>query len=218
LLKTALIVIVVAIAAVLGYAATRPDSFRIQRSALIKAPPERVYGHIADLKAWTAWSPWERKDPAMKRTYHNSASGSPSGKGAAYGWEGNNDVGQGRMEITEAVPPAKIVMDLHFMKPFEARNTTEFTLQPQGGGENAATIVTWAMHGPSPYLSKLMGLFFDMEKMVGPDFEAGLANLKALAEKPASEGPKPEAANPEAAPVKPDAGAPGTAPDTSAAS
>jgi len=173
-LKIVLLVVAVVIAAVLIYAATRPDSFRIERSASIQAPPEKIFPHVNDYRAWTAWSPWERIDPALKRSY----SGPPSGKGAAYAWEGNKNVGSGSMEITESVAPSKIAMRLDFLKPFEAHNTTEFTFVPQGG----ATTVHWAMHGPSPFVSKLMGIFFNMDRMVGGQFEQGLANLKAIAE------------------------------------
>lgn len=166
---------VVLVAAVLLFAATRPDSFRVQRSTSIKASPEKVFPLIADFHAWGAWSPWEKLDPAMKRTH----SGAPSGKGAAYAWDGNNDVGAGRMEIAEVVPPSRITIKLDFSRPMEGHNTAEFTLVPKGD----ASEVTWAMFGPSPYLLKLIGLFLDMDKMIGKDFEAGLANLKALAEK-----------------------------------
>ncbi|MBK8336403.1 MAG: SRPBCC family protein [Sterolibacteriaceae bacterium] len=166
---------VVLVAAVLLFAATRPDSIRVQRSTSIKAAPEKIFPLIADFHAWSAWSPWEKLDPAMKRTH----SGAPSGKGAAYAWDGNNDVGAGRMEIAEVVPPSRITIKLDFSRPMEGHNTAEFTLVPKGD----ASEVTWTMVGPSPYLSKLIGLFLDMDKMIGKDFEAGLANLKALAEK-----------------------------------
>jgi uncharacterized protein YndB with AHSA1/START domain len=170
----ALIVIAVLLAALLIYAATRPDSFRVERSIGIQATPEKVFALINDLRAWSRWSPWERKDPGMQRSF----SGPDSGQGAAYGWEGNKNVGTGRMEIVEVSPPNRIVIKLDFMKPFEAHNTVEFSVQPQG----AATQVTWAMFGPMPYLSKLMTTFFSMDKMCGKDFEAGLAQLKTAAE------------------------------------
>ncbi len=167
------LIIAAAIAGLLIYAATRPDSFRLERSISIKAPAEKVHALIDDFHNWPSWSPWENKDPAMKRTY----SGTPKGKGTVYDWDGNKNVGLGRMEITDSAP-AKIVIRLDFLKPFEAHNTAEFTLAQQG----ESTQVTWAMYGPSPFMSKLMGLFFNMEKMVGPDFEAGLVNLKSAAE------------------------------------
>jgi hypothetical protein len=168
-------VLVAAIVVVLIVAATRPDTFRVERSARIKAAPEKIFPLIDDFHRWVSWSPWEKKDPAMKRTY----SGAASGKGAVYEWDGNKDVGQGRMEIIESSAPAKVVVKLDFIKPFEGHNIAEFTLLREGN----ATEVTWAMHGPLPLVAKVMHLFFDMDKMVGSDFAAGLANLKAVAEK-----------------------------------
>jgi uncharacterized protein YndB with AHSA1/START domain len=175
MIKTITLVVVLLIAALLIYAATRPDSFRIQRSTTIKAPPEKIFPLINDFEGWRAWSPWENLDPALKRSY----SGPKSGKGAVYAWEGNNDVGHGRMEIDESSAPSRIVIKLDFLKPFEAHNIAEYTLAKQGD----ATNVTWAMHGPSPYLAKLLGVFCSMDGMVASKFEEGLANLKALAEK-----------------------------------
>jgi uncharacterized protein YndB with AHSA1/START domain len=172
--KKIAIVVVVLIAAVLAFAATKPDTFRVQRSAAIKAPPEKIFPLLNDFQRWETWSPWEKKDPAMKRTF----SVVTSGKGAVYSWEGNKEVGQGRMEIADSVPPSRLAIKLDFLKPFEAHNTVEFTLAPQGD----ATSVTWAMQGP-PYLLKIMHVFLDMDSMVGKDFETGLANLKAVAEK-----------------------------------
>jgi uncharacterized protein YndB with AHSA1/START domain len=169
------VVIAVPLAAVLIYAATKPDTFRIQRTASIKAPPEKIFATLNDFQNWGAWSPWETKDPAMKRTY----SGAPKGKGSIYEWDGDRNVGAGRMEITESSPPSKVALDLNMLKPFEARNVVEFTLEPQGD----ATRVTWAMNGPTPYFAKIVHVFIDMDRMVGKDFEAGLANLKTLAEK-----------------------------------
>ena len=174
MLKLILIVVAVAVVGVLVAAATRPDTFRIERTASIKAPADKVFAFINDFHLWSAWSPWEKIDPALKRTF----SGPTSGKGTAYAWEGNSKVGSGGMEITESSPPGKIVIKLDFLKPFEAHNIAEFTLVPAG----EATSVTWAMHGPAPYMSKLMTMFFSMEKMVGGQFEQGLANLKAAAE------------------------------------
>jgi hypothetical protein len=175
MLKKIAIVVVVALAAVLAVAATKPDTFRVERSVSIKAPPEKIFPLLDDFHNWTAWSPWEKKDPLMKRSH----SGAPRGKGAAYAWEGNNAVGSGRMEIAESSPPSKVTVDLYFLKPVEAHNVADFTLKPEGGTTN----VTWAMHGHSPFLSKVMQVFLSMDRMVGQDFEAGLANLKAAAEK-----------------------------------
>ena len=166
-------------AAVIGlllvYAATRPESFRIERSAHIQAPPETVFAFINDFHRWTAWSPWEHIDPALKRTY----SGAAAGKGAAYAWEGNRNVGSGRMEITESTPASKILIKLDFIKPFEGHNIAEFTLVP---GAQGGTALTWAMYGPSPYISKLMGIFMSMDRMIGGQFEQGLAKLKKSSE------------------------------------
>jgi uncharacterized protein YndB with AHSA1/START domain len=168
------IVVVVLIVGVLGFAATRPDSFRVQRTATIKAPPEKIFALINDLKGWKTWSPYEKKDPAMKRTL----SGAPTGKGAIYEWEGNKDVGKGRMEIADTTPPSKVVIKLDFIEPFQAHNTAEFSLS----GKGETTDVTWAIYGPSPFVTKVLSVFLDMDKMIGHDFEAGLANLKAIAE------------------------------------
>ncbi len=175
MLETIAFAIIGLIGALLTFAATKPDTFRVQRSIGIMAPPERIFQHINDLTKWSAWSPWEKMDPAMKKT----ASGPPQGKGAVYEWDGNNQVGTGRMEVLESVLPSKILIKLDFLKPFEAHNRAEFTLTPHEG----ATTVTWAMYGPQPYMAKVMGLVFNCEKMVGPQFETGLANLKMLAEK-----------------------------------
>jgi Polyketide cyclase / dehydrase and lipid transport. len=126
MLRIAGIVIVVLVAAVLLFAASRPDTFHVQRSASIKAPPEKVFALINDYRNWNAWSPWEKKDSALKRTF----SATTSGKGATYAWEGNKDVGQGRMEIAEAVAPSSITIKLDFVQPFEAHNIVDFTLTP----------------------------------------------------------------------------------------
>jgi uncharacterized protein YndB with AHSA1/START domain len=173
--KIIAIVVAVLIAGVLGFAATRPDAFRVERAVTIKAPPAKIYPYLDDFNRWAVWSPWEKLDPSMKRTF----SGAPSGKGAAYAWEGNSKVGAGRMEIIESRPASKLLIKLDFLEPFEGHNTAEYTLEPAGDG----TRVTWAMYGPAPYVSKLMGVFISMDKMIGKDFEAGLANLKAAAEK-----------------------------------
>jgi hypothetical protein len=175
MLKTIGIIVVVALAAVLVSAAFQPDTFRVQRATTIDAPAEKIFGHISDFHRWGSWSPWEKMDPAMKRSY----SGADSGAGAVYEWQGNSKVGQGRMEITEAPAPSKVAIKLDFLKPFEAHNVATFTLEPQGG----ATKVTWAMDGPTPYPAKVMHLFFNMDRMVGKDFETGLANLKTIAER-----------------------------------
>jgi hypothetical protein len=168
------ITIGILVGAILAFTATRPDSFMVRREAAIKAPAEKIYPLISDFNRWSAWSPYEKKDPAMKRSF----SGPGAGKGAVYAWEGNKDVGAGRMEIAEAAAPSRVSLKLDFSRPFEAHNRVDFTLEPKG----AATQVTWAMQGPMPFISKVICLFVDMDRMVGADFEAGLANLKAIAE------------------------------------
>lgn len=175
MLKNIAIIVAVLIAAALIFAATRPDVFRVERSIDIKASPEKIFALINDLHSWTTWSPYEKKDPEMKRQH----SGAASGKGAIYEWDGDKQVGKGRMEITESSPSSHVVIKLDFLSPFEAHNTAEFILQAQGD----STHVTWAMYGPATFISKLMGLFFSMDKMVGDDFEIGLANLKVIAER-----------------------------------
>lgn len=175
MLLIVLIVAGVLIVGLLVYASTRPDTFRVERSATVPAPPEKVFALLADFHRWEGWSPWEKRDPAMKRTH----SGAANGKGAVYEWQGNREVGKGRMEITQASLPSHLAIQLDFLAPFECHNFAEFTLTPRDG----ATEVTWAMHGPSSFLFKVMGVFMDMDKMVGRDFETGLANLVALAQK-----------------------------------
>ena len=175
MLKIIGLVVALVIGGVLIVAATRPDTFRVQRAALIQAPPQKVFEFINDFDRLSVWSPWEKKDPAMKRTFGAAT----SGKGATYAWEGNKDVGQGSMEIAASAPPSRVAIKLDFVKPFEAHNMVEFTLEPKG----EATAVTWSMQGHTPYFAKIIHLFFDMDSMVGKDFEAGLASLKSAAEK-----------------------------------
>ena len=175
MLKKIALVLVVLVCAVLVYAATKPDTMTVQRTATIKAPPEKIYPLITDFHSWSAWSPYEKLDPAMKRTYGGPA----AGKGATYAWEGNNKVGKGDMQITDAMAPSKVDIALHFLKPMKTNNLTEFTLVPKGD----STTVTWAMRGPNLYIGKVMGVFVNMDRMIGRDFETGLANLKAIAER-----------------------------------
>ncbi|OAF08377.1 polyketide cyclase [Bradyrhizobium centrolobii] len=169
------VVIAVGIAAVLVLALTKPDTFRVERRLAVKAPAEAIYPLVADFHRWTGWSPYEGRDPAMKRTF----GGAEQGKGATYAWDGNNNVGAGHMEILEANAPSKLRIKLDFERPFEGHDTAEFTFVPQGD----ATLVTWTMYGPAPFLSKLMQVFINMDSMIGKDFEAGLASLKKLTEK-----------------------------------
>jgi len=175
MLKKIAIVIVVLIAAILAYAATRPDTFRVERTATMKAPPEKIYAVLSDFRQWGSWSPWEKKDPAMKRTFGATT----SGKGAKYAWEGNKDVGKGSMEIAETTPPSRLVLKLDFIEPFEGHNIVEYTLTPKGD----STTVSWVIHGPMPYVSKVISIFCNMDSMIGKDFDEGLANLKAVVEK-----------------------------------
>ncbi|SEG44314.1 SRPBCC family protein [Bosea lathyri] len=181
MLKTTLLgllaIATIAVIVVLVLAAMKPNTFSVQRSIAINAPPERVYPLISDFKAWGAWSPWEKKDPNLKRSF----SGPDSGIGAAYAWAGDKNVGEGRMEIVEANAPSRIGLKLDFIKPFEAHNDVVFALQPQG----AATNVSWTLTGPAPFFAKIIHVFFNMDRMVGGDFEAGLKALKAQAERPA---------------------------------
>jgi carbon monoxide dehydrogenase subunit G len=172
---TLALIVLLAIGTVLALAATKPDTFRVQRSTSIKAPPEKVFALINDFRSWSAWSPYEHKDPDMKRTFV----GNPSGKGAIYEWDGDKNVGSGRITITDTAPPSKVLIDLDMIKPFPAHNLVEFSLEPQGD----ATNVTWAMRGQVPFPAKVVHVFFDMDRMVGGDFATGLANLKATAER-----------------------------------
>jgi hypothetical protein len=170
------IIVAVALAVLLAYAATRPNTFRIQRSATINIDAERIFGFINDFQRWPLWSPFEKLDPAMKKSY----SGPPTGPGAACAWDGNSKAGSGRMEIMSIVPASKAVVKLEFFRPFKARNTAEFTLVPAAA---QSTRVTWAMYGPRNFILKLMSIFVNMDKMIGKDFEEGLNNLKAQAER-----------------------------------
>jgi carbon monoxide dehydrogenase subunit G len=175
MLKKIAIVVVVLRAAILIFAATKPDTLQVQRAASIKAPPDKVFAVLNDFQKWGSWSPWEKKDPAMKRTFGTVT----SGKGAHYAWDGNKEVGKGSMEIVESSPPSRLHLKLDFIGPFEGHNTVTFALEPKGDSTN----VTWTMQGPMPYISKVISVFCDMDSMIGKDFEQGLANLKAVAEK-----------------------------------
>jgi hypothetical protein len=181
--RNILFLLVVLIVALLAYAATRPDTFTVERAISIDAPADVVYPLIADFHNWSTWSPFEKMDPAMKRTL----SGADSGRGALYAWEGNDRAGVGRMEITDANPPSNVAIQLDFTKPFAAHNAVDFTLVPNG----AATNVTWTMHGTNSYVAKLMGVFFSMDGMVGRQFDSGLAAMKAEAERRAKAAPVP---------------------------
>ncbi|MEP6761853.1 MAG: SRPBCC family protein [Sporichthyaceae bacterium] len=152
------------------------DTYAVERSARIDAPPARIYDLVADFHNWPTWSPWEDLDANLKRTY----SGAESGTGAVYVWSGNRKAGQGRMEITEATQPSRVQIDLAFEKPWKARNDTWFTIEPEGAGSR----VTWSMTGEKTFMTKVMGLFKSMDSFIGSDFEKGLAQLKSSTEKP----------------------------------
>lgn len=166
--------VIVIIAAVLIYAATRPDTFHVERSISIKASPEKIFAFINDFHQWNDWTPYN-KDSAMKKTY----SGSDRGVGAHYAWEGNKEVGKGEITITATTPPNRIVMDLHMIEPFEGHNVVTFTLNAAGDSTN----VTWSIDDKHKLMVKVIGLFLNLDKMIGRDFEAGLAKLKTVAEK-----------------------------------
>jgi len=179
MIKRVLIVVALAVVAVLVFAATKPDTFSVQRTIAIKAPPEKIFPLLNDFHSWGLWSPYEKLDPAMQRTFSDPA----SGVGAVYQWESNGQGGVGSMEITSATAPTLLALNLNFIKPFATRNTVEFALQPSGDSTSTSTIVTWTMRGPLPYVAKIMNVFFNMDSMVGKDFETGLADLKTVAEK-----------------------------------
>jgi uncharacterized protein YndB with AHSA1/START domain len=179
ILKIFSIAVVVLVAGLLALAATKPATFRVQRAISIKAPPEKVFALIDDFHSWRDWSPYDKLDPLMTGTHGGAA----SGKGAVYEWEGNNEgnnkVGKGRMEITDTSLPSKVRIKLDFVKPMEGHNIAEFTIEAEGDSTN----VTWAMHGPSPYIAKVMSIFLSMDSIVGKEFENSLANLKTVAER-----------------------------------
>jgi hypothetical protein len=166
--------------------ATRPDTYRVTRSTTIAAPPDVVFGYVNDFHQWTQWSPFEKVDPAMTRTY----GGAPSGTGATYSWSGNRQAGEGTITVRESLPSQRIALDLHFLKPFESTAVTQFTFDPAPQGVN----VTWAMSGENNFIGKAMSLFVSMDKMVGKEFEDGLATLKSLSE---AEGKRRSAAGPQ---------------------
>jgi Polyketide cyclase / dehydrase and lipid transport len=174
MLKKILIALAVIIAVFVGVVAMQPSEFRIERTATISTPAAVAFAQINDFHNWAAWSPWEKLDPAMKKSFE----GAPAGTGAIYAWAGNDEVGEGRMTLTESRPNELIRIKLEFLKPFASTNTTEFTFKPEGD----QTAVTWSMFGEKNFMSKAFGLFVNMDKMLGSDFEKGLAQLKAVAE------------------------------------
>lgn len=174
MMKKILIALVAVIAVLLVVIATRPSTFQIERSATIAAPAEVVFASLNDFHRWSDWSPWEKIDPNMKRTFEGAA----SGVGAIYGWTGNDEVGEGRMTITESKPAEKIGIKLEFIKPWSATNQTVFTLKPAGDKVS----VTWTMSGTNGFMMKAFSMFMNMDEMVGKDFEKGLASLATVAQ------------------------------------
>ena len=176
MLKKILVVAVVVILAFVTFVACQPSEFHIRRSARMSAPASAVFAEINDFHQWAAWSPWEKLDPAMKKTFE----GAPQGVGAIYSWSGNREAGKGRMEIVQSKPADLVRIKLNFLEPFKATDDTEFALKPEAN----QTVVTWTMSGKNPFLMKAMGLFVNMDKMIGGDFEKGLAQMKAVVEAP----------------------------------
>lgn len=170
----AVAIIGIAVVAVLAIASTKPDKFVVERSITINAPAEKIYPLLNDLHGFAKWSPYEEKDPNMKRTF----SGAPTGKGSVYAWDGNDEVGAGTMSITDTVEPKDVTVNLHFIKPMEGDNTVHFKINPEGD----ASKVTWSMEGDSPFMCKVMQVFMNMDSMCGNDFAKGLAKLKSTVE------------------------------------
>jgi hypothetical protein len=171
---------------------TRPATFHVERSITMAAPPENAFAQVNDFHAWPAWSPWEKLDPAMKKTFE----GPPAGVGSKYAWTGNDQVGEGRMTLEKSEKPSLIGIKLEFIKPFAATNQTTFTFAPSPGGSK----VTWSMDGENGFMAKAASMFMDMDKLIGGDFEKGLAAMKTAAES----APKPAPATiPAAAPAVP---------------
>jgi len=169
-----LVLLVVLVAVCACIVALQPSHYRVERSATISAPPATVFAQVDDFHKWDAWSPWAKLDPAMKQSYEGAA----SGVGAIYKWAGNDQVGEGRLTITESRPSDLIKIKLEFLKPWAATNVTDFTFTPQGN----QTAVTWTMSGENNFVGKAFSLFMNMDKMIGNDFEKGLAQMKNVAE------------------------------------
>ena len=174
LLKTILLVLAVAAITFIVVVMLQPDEFRVERSAAMNAPASAPFAQVNDFHNWEKWSPWAKLDPAMKQTFE----GAPAGVGAIYSWTGNSEVGEGRMTILESKPNELIRIKLDFIKPFESTSDTVFTFKPDG----ANTIVTWTMAGKNNFMAKAFHLFMNMDKLVGGDFEKGLASMKSIVE------------------------------------
>jgi uncharacterized protein YndB with AHSA1/START domain len=179
MLKTILVALAVIIVVLVVIVALQPSDFRVTRSITISAPPPAVFAQVNDFHKWEAWNPWGKIDPAMKQTYE----GAPAGVGAIYTWAGNNEVGEGRMTITDSRPSELIRVKLEFFKPFAATNTAEFTFKPEGN----QTLVTWSMFGEKNFMAKAVHLVMNMDKMIGGQFEKGLADMKSVVEAPAKQ-------------------------------
>ncbi len=177
--KKILVALAVVLVLFLGVVAMQPADFRVSRSTSMAAPPSAAFDQVNDFRRWEAWSPWAKLDPNMKVTY----SGAESGVGAIYAWAGNEQAGEGRMTILESKPGELVSIKLEFLKPFEATNTAEFSFKPEGAG----ALVTWSMFGKNSFMGKAIHLFMNMDKMVGGDFEKGLAQMKVAAESTAPE-------------------------------
>ena len=172
--KIILIVLAVVIGVLAVVVVLQPAEFRVERSATMSAPAQVVFAQVDDLRKWEAWNPWQKVDPAMKLTFEGPA----TGPGASYSWAGNKEVGEGRLTITESRPNDLVRIKLEFMKPFAATNIATFTFTPQAN----QTAVTWSMEGRNNFVAKALHLFMNMDKMVGSQFEKGLADMKKVAE------------------------------------
>ncbi|MBS1149898.1 MAG: polyketide cyclase [Myxococcaceae bacterium] len=194
MVKKVLAGVAVVLLAFVAYVASRPSEFVITRKTTIAAPPEVIFGLVNDFHHWKSWSPWEELDPKMTTTYEGPA----AGQGASYSWKGNDQVGEGKMTILESKPNEQVVIKLEFLKPFAATNTTTLNLVP-----GPSTEVTWKMEGKNNFMSKVAGVFMNMDEMIGKDFDKGLGKLKALSEEEAKKraAPPPEAAAPPAEPA-----------------
>lgn len=175
ILKKVLLVLAIGIGGFIAFAATRPDTYKVERSLKMEAPADIVFAQLDNFKAFAAWSPWDKLDPNMKKTFEGPA----QGVGAGYAWEGNDKVGKGKMTITNTTPPTSVVYKLEFLEPFASVATTTFSIKPEG---EKASNVTWTMDGKNDLIGKAFGVFMDMDKMIGADFEKGLGGLKTIAE------------------------------------
>lgn len=189
--KKILLALVVLLAILVAVISMRPATYQVSRSTVIAAPGDVVFEHVNDFHHWVNWSPWDKMDPSMSKTF----TGPASGKGSTYHWAGNDKVGEGEMKITESVPNQKVDIKLDFIKPFTSTAEVQFLVAPEGNGSK----VTWLMNGHNNFMSKAMGLFMNMDKMIGDDFEKGLGNLKGIVETEAKKREEAKAAAEKAA-------------------